>query len=97
MCRYAMGAYKQHFVCVPCRFAAKGLDSWQEESRCPHCQQDMVAMGRDFKPPRKKSNNQWKKIAVLVQHGALFVSCGCRGPGHRPKTFADAKRAFNGR
>jgi hypothetical protein len=50
----------------------------------------MVNMGRDFHPPRRANLTQWRKIELLVQANLLFHSCGCSGPGARPRSLADA-------
>jgi hypothetical protein len=52
----------------------------------------MKNYGEDFKAPRKQADNQWKKLEILAQGDNLFKSCGCGGPGYRPKTFSEAKR-----
>lgn len=90
MCRYAFKNYKSHYVCFEC---IKVMKLWDNESlRCPQCRESMVDMGRDFHAPRKNNNNQWKKLKLLHQQGIHFGNtCGCDGPGPRPKTYADAK------
>jgi hypothetical protein len=90
MCRYMEHPYKTHWVCVPCRHVAK-YDP-HVEPRCPTCQEPLIDFGRDFKAPRKLATNQWRKLEILVAKNLLFKSCGCTGPGRRPKTLADAKR-----
>jgi hypothetical protein len=51
----------------------------------------MVDLGRDLKAPRRNDIGQWRKIALLWRHGIRFDSCGCGGPGWRPRTLAEAK------
>lgn len=51
----------------------------------------MVDVGRDFKAPRRANTAQWRKIEMLVEAGIEFDSCGCSGPGYRPRTLSDAK------
>lgn len=88
MCRYSEHEYKTHWVCITDRHVAKS----RNQRTCPFCQKLMADFGKDFKAPRKQSHNQWRKLELLVKSGMLFDSCGCNGPGRRPKTLADAKR-----
>lgn len=95
MCRYLTHQYPQHFACLSCLVAFKG-DRFGGDTdgsrRCPSCAAPALAMGRDFKPPRKQATTQWRKLELLVGAGVRFDSCGCGGPGKRPRTLADAKR-----
>ena len=43
----------------------------------------------DFKPPKQRNINQWKKVQKLWEHGYTFHSCGCCGPGFRPSELKD--------
>ncbi len=97
MCRYAMTIYKQHFACFDCRktFKRKLLNDLkdtvagqQKESvpaKCPECGALMASMGLDFKSPRKEDLKAWKIMAGLYEIGQTFHSCGCNGPGYRPR------------
>lgn len=51
----------------------------------------MRDVGKDFHAPRRADRAQWRKVGLLVDEGLLFDSCGCSGPGSRPRTLADAK------
>jgi hypothetical protein len=51
----------------------------------------MIDLGRDFKAPRRADKNQWRKVELLAKNGITFESCGCTGPGYRPRTLAEAK------
>ena len=92
MCRYSDHSYPEHYICVPCRFSAKGDFDAGAGRACPTCREPMVAMGRDFAPPRKQNHNQWRKLELLIAAGINFRGCGCSGPGPRPRTLADTKR-----
>jgi len=99
MCRYLEHPVKSHWVCLDCRHVAKSTLVTQNQSetitgqpRCPSCRGDLIDFGPDFKAPSKTSDNQWRKLAILNELGLLFHSCGCDGPGLRPRTLADAKR-----
>lgn len=51
----------------------------------------LVNLGHDARIPRKWNRNQWRKLELLFLRGVKFHSCGCAGPGYRPKTLAEAK------
>lgn len=90
MCRYSDANYRTHFVCLGCKWHAKD-DRSGTPPLCPTCRNEMVDMGRDFKAPRKEASNQWTKLRILVAQGVRFDSCGCDGPGPRPKTLGEAR------
>ena len=52
---------------------------------CPQCDRSMHAMGLDFKAPRRLDRKQWLKVERLFHAGFAFHSCGCGGPGPRPR------------
>lgn len=89
MCRYGFTEYKTHWACLPCRRTFKHYTSDLE--RCPSCREAMVDMGLDFQAPRRRAESQWRKLEMLVDAGIRFHSCGCSGPGYRPRTLSDAK------
>ena len=101
MCRYMYQQYSCHWACFNCRKAFKAWSAWTmpaitEHSKvvrvCPECAGPLYDLGQDFKPPRKLAVSQWKKIELLFDDGVTFHSCGCTGPGPRPKTYSEAKR-----
>ena len=51
----------------------------------------MCLMGFDFKAPKQTDKKQWAKVALLFEHGFAYHSCGCNGPGYRPRTLAEAE------
>lgn len=97
MCRYGQYTYKDNFACFKCRKAFKKTSRWElpEEVRpaegerrickCPQCGEEMADMGLDFKAPKNSDVKQWRKVEILYQHDFTFHSCGCCGPGFRPK------------
>jgi len=94
MCRYSDQIYKTSWVCLKHRHVAQYVrSSANEKPLCPTCRQVMIDMGRDFAAPRKESDNQWRKLELLVAAGVRFDSCGCSGPGPRPHTLAQAKQS----
>lgn len=95
MCRYASRNYRSNFICLNCRIAMKRFPVMNGERithRCGNCDAELIDMGHDFHAPRRGNDNQWRKLDKLVSAGVTFSSCGCRGPGPRPKTLADTKR-----
>jgi hypothetical protein len=93
MCRYALrGQYKPHHACFRCRKAFKRrlLDDVnpggvERPSVCPQCRSPMASMGLDFAPPRRTAARQWATLESLWSLGVTFHSCGCSGPGYRPR------------
>jgi hypothetical protein len=49
----------------------------------------MVNAGHDFSAPKKQNIRQWKKVASLLRENINFNSCGCAGPGYRPRTLRE--------
>jgi hypothetical protein len=91
MCRYMFDPYLTHWVCVADRRSFKAI--WQAPI-CPDCSTPMLDVGKDFHAPRRADLRQWRKVGLLVERGLLFHSCGCSGPGPRPRTLADAQSQF---
>lgn len=92
MCRYSTirswsGRYKDHYACLSCKQTFKS----DIPRPCNSCGKNMVSMGLDFKPPRKTNDTQWQKIRILYEKGLTFHTCGCTGPGYRPKSVGEAK------
>lgn len=82
-------------VCLPCRYTTKG-----SSAICPQCQRVMPNFGRDFKAPRRSSNAQWQKLALMNDLGvARFRHCGCGPCSLRPskkllRTVSDVKSRY---
>ncbi len=99
MCRYAR-PYKPHYACFACRKSFKrrlsedvGHVGADKPARCPQCGVLMADMGWDFKPPKSKNIKAWSVLEGLWSIGETFHSCGCGGPGYRPRE-PRAYRAF---
>ena len=45
----------------------------------------MANMGLDFKPPPTTDEKAWELVGKLWEVGITFHSCGCGGPGYRPR------------
>ncbi len=95
MCRYATTLYRQHYACLPCRKAWKGpWPAGVDQPTCSACGEVATTMGRDFKPPKRRNEQQWRKLELLVSEGITFDSCGCgRRADPPPRTLAQARRA----
>lgn len=94
-----MHDYKTHYACFSCRLSFKRhrrgpFNGWvpmPEQALCPNCRGVMRDLGRDFKAPRREDREQWEKVELLYRRGITFDSCGCDGPGKRPRTLREAK------
>ncbi len=53
-------------------------------SVCPECGGRMANMGLDFKAPPRADREAWRVASAMYQHGFIFSSCGCSGPGFTP-------------
>ena len=90
MCRYAMVLYKDHYACFACRKMFRHLPpDPQQVLRCPQCRRPMTGMGLDFKAPPHTDREAWQVLEILADHGITFYSCGCNGPGYRPRTLRE--------
>lgn len=93
MTRYEHTNYKRKFACFTCRkcFKYESLsdrdDKTRRSTRCPQCGDPIYDMGLDFKAPRRRDIEQWKKVEVLYHNGVDFSpsdTIGSEGPGYRP-------------
>lgn len=100
MCRYAMsGPYKEHFACFSCRKMFRRPESHElacppaaesaPVARCPECREPMVNLGKDFKTPKRSRVEVWQVVEQLYRRGYTFHSCGCSGPGPRPRRLRE--------
>ena len=93
MCRYALHPhYKKHYACFACRKSWKRRNKAEVDpagadhpARCPQCGLLMADMGLDFAPPRARDLAAWAAAGALFEMGETFHSCGCGGPGYRPR------------
>jgi len=90
VCRYITAPYKTHFVCIDCRWVAKHHEG--TDPACPKCREPMWRAGRDFHAPRKRNHAAWAAVALVAASGKRYDSCGCDGPGYRPRTKAQARQ-----
>jgi hypothetical protein len=67
-------------VCFKDRFTAKqvarhnGTGPTTNTSACPICRERMIDMGKDFKPPRKNDDREWKRIQTGMMLGLGYWS-----------------------
>lgn len=104
MCRYGEASYKEPFACFDCRKSFKQMSYFEipEHQRpthrherivlCPQCGCVMADIGHDFKAPPMRDLRQWEKVRLLFEGGATFHSCGCGGPGYRPKKLSEVEQ-----
>lgn len=92
MCRYASKHYKPRYACFGCRKAFRrrlkaDVDPAGDDhpARCPDCGLLMADIGRDFRPPSKSDQKGWATAEALWEVDETFHSCGCGGPGYRPR------------
>lgn len=65
--------------------------------RCPECNEPMIDMGLDFKPPRQSDTKAWRNLFGMFRIGHAFLTCGCDGPGYIPKSTADYRHYLHDR
>ncbi|MBL9106362.1 MAG: hypothetical protein JNL82_35900 [Myxococcales bacterium] len=101
MCRYAMGVYKRRYACFACRKSFKrrtpgdvGHRGPERPALCPQCGLLMADMGRDFEPPARGDERGWTAAEALFAVGITFHSCGCSGPGYRPRDPRELRAFF---
>lgn len=70
------------FACLACRVSFKKpsvdrtADPETARFPCPNCRKPMQYMGRTFHAPRRNATRQWRKVALLIEHGYRFESMG---------------------
>jgi hypothetical protein len=96
MCRYAFHPYKQHYACFTCRRASKPVAVGHAMKRCPNCGGEIHGMGLDFKAPKQSDKAAWKAAEILHTGGIDYHSCGCSGPGYRPRKPREVDGFLNG-
>lgn len=79
-------------ACFECckSFKIEPKEQGQEPAKCPECCNEIILMGRAFKPPKKTDIKQWKKVKYLVDNGILFHRYNDERYGPYPKTLEEA-------
>jgi hypothetical protein len=100
VCRYATTNYKPHLACFRCRKVfrrrlASDIEHLgpEQPAVCSECAGPVASMGLDFKAPPRDDRKRWRLAEELWTIGETFHSCGCGGPGYRPREMP-AYRAF---
>ncbi|WP_031012282.1 hypothetical protein [Streptomyces sp. NRRL F-5727] len=88
-----MGVRRSSYVCLPCRGSYKQGSEHGHEHRCPRCGEPMIGVGTAFQPPRRRDDEGWRVLSVLLHAGVRFHTSCCQGcgPGYRPRTLAEVK------
>lgn len=88
-----------HYACLDCRVSFKKprTDLSREAETavfpCPNCGSPLQYMGRSFKAPRRTAVVQWRKLALLIQHGYRFESQWATNP--LPKSMRELNELLN--
>jgi hypothetical protein len=90
VCRYGT-TYKHHYVCLACRSSVKHEWVPEREHRCPRCRAVLVDAGYDLAVPPRRDESAWTALTATLRAGITFHSCGCGGPGFRPRTSAQVR------
>lgn len=63
-------------VCIPCRVSfSQGNDAESHISdKCPQCGGSMILLSQKFKPPKKKDDEKWEVVALLIEKGFHYSS-----------------------
>jgi hypothetical protein len=51
----------------------------------------MTDAGFDLAIPRRRDDRGWRTLAAVLRAGVSFYSCGCSGPGFRPRTWGEVR------
>jgi DNA-directed RNA polymerase subunit RPC12/RpoP len=74
------GAYLVAHACFACRKSWKIEPRENDEANCPDCGGVIRWMGRNFKAPKKRDIEQWKKVEALWNGGVRFQSQNLSDP-----------------
>ncbi|MER8035869.1 deoxyxylulose-5-phosphate synthase [Streptomyces hydrogenans] len=88
-----MGYTRTSYVCLPCRGSYKQGYDQGPERKCPRCGAPMISVGSAFQPPRRRDDEAWRVLSLLLHAGIRFHKRGCDGcgSGYRPRTLAEVK------
>ena len=68
-------AYLVAHACFSCRRTSK-VASRDDELACPECGGTYYYMGRTFRAPKKRDDEQWRKVQRLYAYGFRFFGTG---------------------
>lgn len=86
MCRYTQNYYTGKSVCLTCKTACR-------TDVCVKCKNATVWVGKDFATPKKSDKQGWEAVRATLLAGYNYDSCGCTGPGWRPKNRSELREA----
>ena len=86
-------------VCTYCKTSfSKGMDyNNLSTSTCPECKNQMILVNHKFKPPKKRDNQGWKLVKLLLDNGFRFNAVYTKVDANLflkvcyPKTLDEAK------
>jgi hypothetical protein len=79
-------------VCLPCRVSWKlGYEPGAAPRVCPRCRGPLINAGFDLAIPRRRDLAGWRTLAATLRAGVRFFSCGCSGPGYRPRRWSEVR------
>ena len=84
-------------ACFLCRKSFKIEPTTEGTVRgCPHCGGTLYEMGRSFKAPKQRDEEQWRKVQALYAYGFRFFSYrSCPGCVPLPETYAEVEDFVN--
>ncbi|MEV1065280.1 deoxyxylulose-5-phosphate synthase [Streptomyces sp. NPDC050263] len=86
-----MAHAKTSYVCLPCRASYKQPYDPERRRVCPQCAQPLVHVGSAFAAPRRRDDDAWRTLSVLLHAGVRFHKSCCGGPGYRPRTVREVR------
>ncbi|MFC4562041.1 hypothetical protein ACFO4E_09255 [Nocardiopsis mangrovi] len=51
----------------------------------------MTDAGPDLAVPPRRDTRAWRALEATLRAGITFHSCGCGGPGYRPRTWPQVR------
>ncbi|WP_392675429.1 deoxyxylulose-5-phosphate synthase [Streptomyces sp. LN785] len=86
-----MSPAKSSYVCLPCRASYKQPRTGSDERGCPRCAEPLIHAGSAFATPRRRDDDAWRTLSVLLHAGIRFHKSCCVGPGYRPRTMREVR------
>ncbi|MFE2932177.1 deoxyxylulose-5-phosphate synthase [Streptomyces sp. NPDC059278] len=86
-----MSPAKTSFVCLPCRASYKQPYGEDRQRICPRCAGALIHVGSAFAAPRRRDDEAWRTLSVLLNAGVRFHKSCCGGPGYRPRTLREIR------
>jgi predicted RNA-binding Zn-ribbon protein involved in translation (DUF1610 family) len=75
--QFSVGYFYPYLVAHGCFSCQKSFKlSCDKEHICPECGETVYLMGRAFKAPKRRDDEQWRKVQKLYALGFLFYRYG---------------------